>query len=64
MDQLSDHMMDGILEAGTSVFLEVKTNDILPHFNMLEYANTLEEKMKAKGDVRLHVDYIARAGHA
>ena len=64
MNQLSDHMIDGILEAGTSVFLEVKTNDILPHFNMLEYANTLEEKMKAKGDVRLHVDYIARAGHA
>lgn len=64
MNQLSDHMMDGILEAGTSVFLEVRTNDILPHFNMLEYANTLKEKMKAKGDVRLHVDYIARAGHA
>lgn len=64
MNQLSDNMMDGILEAGTSVFLEVRTNDILPHFNMLEYANKLEEKMKAKGDVRLHVDYISRAGHA
>ncbi len=64
MNQLSDTMIDGILEAGTSVFLEVRTNDILPHFNMLEYANTLEEKMKANGDVRLHVDYIARSGHA
>ena len=60
----SDKMMDGILDAGTSVFLEVRTNDILPHFNHLEYANKLEEKMKAKGEVRLHVDYIARAGHA
>ena len=36
--------MDGILEAGTSLFLEVRTNDVLPHFNMLEYANKLEEK--------------------
>jgi len=60
----ADKMMDGILDAGTAVFLEVRTNDILPHFNHLEYANTLEEKMKAKGEVRLHVDYIARAGHA
>jgi len=60
----SDKMMTGILDAGTSVFLEVRTNDILPHFNMLEYANKLEEKMKEKEDVRLHVDYIARAGHA
>jgi len=60
----SDKWMDGILDAGTAVFLEVRTNDILPHFNMLEYANKLEEKMKEKGDVRLHVDYIARAGHA
>jgi len=64
MNQLSDNMIDGILEARTSVFLEVRTSDILPHFNMLEYANTLEAKMKAKGEVRLHVDYIARAGHA
>jgi hypothetical protein len=31
---------------------------------MLEYANKLEEKMKKKGDVRLHVDHIVRAGHA
>jgi len=63
-NQSSDKMMDGLLEAGTSLFLEVRTNDILPHFNMLEYANKLEEKMKNKGDVRLHVDHIARAGHA
>ena len=62
--QFSDRMMDGILEAGTSLFLEVRTNDVLPHFNMLEYANKLEEKMKKKGDVRLHVDHIVRAGHA
>ncbi len=64
MIQLSDNMMDGILEAGTSVFLEVRTNDILPHFNMLAYASKLEQKMEAREDVRLHVDYIARAGHA
>jgi len=63
-NQFSDRMMDGLLEAGTSLFLEVRTNDILPHFNMLEYANKLEEKMKKKGDVRLHVDHIVRAGHA
>ena len=64
LNQFSDNMINGILEAGTYVFLEVRTNDILPHFNMLEYANKLEEKMKARGEVRLHVDFIARAGHA